>query len=235
MIIICQECNTRYSVPETAFGEKGRTFRCASCGHSWFQEPPEQAFEALLAATEPEIETTPEPARKPVLEKEIEKPAQKIVKTYPLRATGGFKAGFILLCLLIALLYPLQHRKILMEHYGFLHGIFNPLGVYNVEGLAITDIKITKVPQEEKIMRVSVDCSVVNHANETRFLPMVKASILDEQGKKIAISENMVEQGRKIKMEEGLPCKTFVFDMRNDEAKTIRLDLGDKIDLLLEK
>lgn len=53
MILTCPSCATRYSVSTEALGEKGRTVRCAKCGHKWFQEPQE-----VVAETAPTPATT---------------------------------------------------------------------------------------------------------------------------------------------------------------------------------
>lgn len=49
MILSCPACATRYVVPDSAVGPKGRQVRCAACKTSWFQEP------AQTAVREPEM------------------------------------------------------------------------------------------------------------------------------------------------------------------------------------
>jgi len=55
MKIACPACQTRYVVPDEAIGEKGRTVRCANCGHSWFEEGHATDVEPVQA-TEPSDE-----------------------------------------------------------------------------------------------------------------------------------------------------------------------------------
>lgn len=72
MILNCPACDTRYLVPDSAIGPAGRSVRCASCRHSWFQEPAPlepTPSEPAIGADEPVAESaeasTEEPAPSP--------------------------------------------------------------------------------------------------------------------------------------------------------------------------
>lgn len=54
MILTCPSCATRYLIDSAALGNQGRMVRCASCSHSWWQRPPEDAPRRVDVAPPPE-------------------------------------------------------------------------------------------------------------------------------------------------------------------------------------
>lgn len=52
MIITCSNCRASYSVEADAIGSKGRTIKCSSCSHSWFEKAQDDAKPVELEALE---------------------------------------------------------------------------------------------------------------------------------------------------------------------------------------
>lgn len=61
MILTCPACDTKYVVKDGAIPAQGRQVRCASCKHSWHQEP-ELTLAEPATAGEVELGGPPEPA-----------------------------------------------------------------------------------------------------------------------------------------------------------------------------
>jgi predicted Zn finger-like uncharacterized protein len=72
MILTCPSCGTQYVVKDGAIPPEGRQVRCASCKHSWHQEP-----EASAAVDDPaeEAATVDEPAFEAVTDAAAKPPA----------------------------------------------------------------------------------------------------------------------------------------------------------------
>jgi len=60
MIVTCPSCSTRYLVDPAALGDSGRTVRCARCGTTWFERPPDDAPQRIDVIPPP-TETEPLP------------------------------------------------------------------------------------------------------------------------------------------------------------------------------
>src|ERR671921_416379 len=52
MILTCPNCGTQYVVKDGAIPPEGRQVRCASCKHSWHQDPDDEAASESTAIEE---------------------------------------------------------------------------------------------------------------------------------------------------------------------------------------
>ena len=109
MILTCPSCSTQYVVKDGAIPPQGRQVRCASCKHSWHQDPEESGFaddgETLAEAAVIDPSTGPEAEERAYEEAALaeayrseeasaDQPAESIEKAVPAAEESAMPPGY---------------------------------------------------------------------------------------------------------------------------------------------
>lgn len=199
MILECTQCRTRYLVPDSAIGAEGRTVRCASCKHSWFQPPvaaggpsampeaaaaprpvpsypaapaPDPAPEPAPATAQARPAAVPEPAGyDPFVHQPPFKPRRNPARRWTI---GAFVAGISMLAGTAAMFY--SGATGIAQHTG----LFPP----EVETpLRFTDKSIERRTLSSGNEVFAVSGKVVNPTGAAQPVPDIRAELRDGQGR----------------------------------------------------
>ncbi len=192
MILECPECSTRYLVPDSAIGTDGRTVRCATCRHSWFQPPaPAEPIELPAAAILPEGETGLDaPAEAPTVAAPASPPIIEAAQDYdafahrpPFRPTRNLArrrtaaaviAGLLMLAGVAAIVW--------LGAPGLAARIGLPIGPAE-SPLRIKDNPIERRELENGSELFAVSGRVTNPSSTRQRVPDIRAELRDAQGR----------------------------------------------------
>lgn len=187
MILSCPSCSTRYFADGASLGEKGRSVRCAACGHTWYARTGAEAGAATGAAdadADPlgdiDAPVAPKPAAKRPHQAAREKAAQRRDRR-AIAAGGAVWAGAVaLVAVVIGLAYAF--RVDVVRAWPQAANAYALLGVEaKASGLVFENIAAARAFEDgETVLRVSA--TVRNLTGRARPLPDVRVSLTDMAG-----------------------------------------------------
>ncbi len=175
MIVTCSSCSKRYLVDSRALGAAGRTVRCASCGHTWFQTPPQDAPQPItLAAPEAEPGFALDGERR---EGRVQLPAVP-----PARGRGYLIAWGVAALVIVGLAWGLiAARASVMVLWPPAAKLYAMIGYGPT--VAGTGLELRKVTPsrgtENGVPTLAIDGEVVNISTVVRDVPKLKVALRD--------------------------------------------------------
>ena len=173
MILTCPACDTRYHVDPASLSPEGRNVRCAHCGNRWLARPPADAPQAVELVTPasallPRRPTRPGP-------------------TGAARRSTGKLIGWLLAALVVLVLASaVIGRNEIVAVVPASASLYQKLGLPVTVRLGLDFENVTSRRQAERgISILVVEGEIVNNSGQTRNVPKVRITLLDDAGRQL--------------------------------------------------
>ncbi|MEM8615956.1 MAG: MJ0042-type zinc finger domain-containing protein [Pseudomonadota bacterium] len=204
MILTCPECETQYFADDATIGSAGRTVKCAACGHEWFVGP-EGPREATLAGAH-------ELYRLKVLERKRQKSRTAAMMVWLVTGAlfAGLLGGFVLFRDRVVEVWP------------------QSASTYAALGLPVNRFGLDFVAAESERFFdgttpiLEVRGAVENVQASPVAAPLVRVTLLDEQGAAVSSAFARIDAPRIAEGEQAL----FVTRIENPPVDSFELELS---------
>ena len=198
MILNCPSCSTRYLIDPMVLTTRGRQVRCARCGESWYQPPPEDMPKPLP----PQIPAEPLPrhANLPAIRQPARRSAAPAWIVLILAFAGLGAGGYFA-------------RDSIIEAWpktAYLYEIFDLDPGEPWEGLELRNVQ-TSNTMDGDLSVIVVTGQVVNTSDHDIDVPELKARILDRDLQELVSWTIVTEQAQLA------PGETTTFEGRSSE------------------
>jgi len=172
MILTCPSCSTRYSADPASFQPSGRMVRCANCGHSWFQKPPDDLPQGAAKAD-------PSPASMRVEAAPADGEGRRAGLTLPMPISNIAIWALLVVALLGFATLLFQYRVEIVRGWPQMASAYGLFGVdVNSAGMIFRDVGF-EMEEQEGVGVLAVRGTLVNITEQDLPIPRVRIALRD--------------------------------------------------------
>lgn len=218
MILVCEKCQTRYLVKPNSLSVKGRTVKCAKCGHSWFQMPE--------GVSPPDVQQEP-PERVAPIPKGSALPVVQMKAGAP----GWMKIAAAAAFLFVIGSVPFFFYQDVLQKFPISEKVYGKLGIFTTKGVGLEAVALQEIVDDKGAEARLLRGKLVNTTQQARTLPHLRIKVLDKENG-VLQTFTLQSSGEVLKPGE-------VFDFSNKipelpkEALAVTLDIGNGLELFL--
>lgn len=216
MIVTCENCQTKFNVPDDKIGAGGRKVRCSSCKHIWVAQPAGIAADEGPAEVKQEFKPKAEPR---VVSHNVsdEKEGRKFLSKSFLKVAASLLIIFNFVAFVV-------FNKSIIGQTAF----YDMVGQYDTKAIEITSHDLT-INKATKGTDLQIAWVAKNTSTKNMKMPVVRFRIYDEGMERIGEKLNKRES-QKIAPGEELKFKDVLIHT-NKKARYFTVEIGNSTEL----